>query len=97
MMCSLLPLFRNQIRPNDNLCMKYPEIDVTLFGGDTSAVLLPPLYIVGIFIGARILIGMLAMAKHVRFTGKVKSNNLFTTVFFGFVSLLYYFRFGLMR
>ena len=69
--------FREQIKPNDNLCAQYPNIAETLFGSDTSNMILAPIIILACFAGARILIGLIALAKHVRFTGKVSYTNTF--------------------
>ncbi|XP_026695595.2 sodium- and chloride-dependent glycine transporter 2-like [Ciona intestinalis] len=55
---------------HDAVCNNLPDIDRILFGS-TAQVLAPPIIIISVFLGVRFLSGVIAMAKHIQFTGKV--------------------------
>ncbi|XP_076815730.1 sodium- and chloride-dependent glycine transporter 2-like [Clavelina lepadiformis] len=61
----------NNLIYNDSLCTQYSRISDILFGSSSSTALIAPIIILACFVGARFLIALVAMANHVRLTGKV--------------------------
>ena len=63
---------RKNLVHQDNVCVQYPNISQVLVGSDSSNALLSPIIILSCFLAAKLILSAVALAKFVRFTGKVR-------------------------
>ena len=59
---------------NSSVCAYNSRISEVLFGSNVNA-LTSPIVVLACFVAGRLLIALLALANHIRFTGKVIAVN----------------------